>query len=386
MPHPFAHPVDRRGSGCRKWDGLEEIFGRNDILPFWIADMDFPAPPGVTEALARKAAHPVYGYHTLDNPFYTAAIDWLAGRHGWKVEREWLLLAPGVVPSLSVAIMALTGPDDQVIIQPPVYPPFFSVIAKTGRQIVENPLRSENGCYTMDFDDLERKITPKTKLLLLCSPHNPVGRVWREDELRRLDEICRRRGIAVLSDEIHCDLVFKGSKHIPSATLSPAAAANTVAFVSPSKTFNIAGTYISFIIIPDSGKRRKVAALMDALAIGGGNLFGVAAAEAAYRTGESWLEGLLAYLEDNAAFLAEFVYAKMPGVKTRKPEGTYLAWLDFREAIQPSALDAFLVHKAGVGLNSGTSFGAQGAGFARMNFACPRALLQEGLEKIAAAL
>lgn len=385
--HNFDLSLSRKGTGCVKWDSLKKVFGRDEILPFWVADMDFAVPPGVTEALAARASHPVYGYHTHSPSLFEAVIDWQYNRHGWSVKREWLLSAPGVVPSLSMAILALTEPEDQIIIQPPVYPPFFSCITKNNRQIVENPLVNIDGLYVPDFEDLEKKINPRVKMLVLCSPHNPVGRVWTKAELLRLADICLRHNIIIVSDEIHCDLVYSAYKHLPLSALGADIAQNTVTLISPSKTFNIAGTYTSFAVIPNQSLRAKISRLMDALSIGSGNLFGLVAAEAAYRTGGEWLDELLSYLEKNAGYLVDFIREEIPAINTYLPQGTYLAWLDFANtAIPASELNAFLVHQAGLGLNDGTTFGPQGAGFARFNFACSRALLAEGLTRLKAAV
>ncbi len=383
----FDEVIDRRNSRCRKWDNVEEVFGTHDILPLWIADMDFAAPPGVVDAINRAARHRIYGYHTRPQSFYQAAVDWVGRRHGWQVKLEWVINAPGVVPSIIAAILALTDPGDEVIIQPPVYPPFFSCVTKNGRQLVENPLRCADGRYEMDFDDLERKISSKTKMLILCSPHNPVGRVWTQAELTRLNEICLQHDIIVLADEIHSDLVFKGHKHIPVAALHDDAQRNTVTCISPSKTFNIAGFYTSYVIIADQSKRKKFLRVLEALEISQGNSFGVIAAEAAYRTGEGWLEDLLPYLEANADFMADYIAENIPGISMSKPEGTYLGWLDCRGlTIDSRDLKEFFVRKAKVGLNDGRTFGVQGEGFVRLNFGCPRSTLAEGLERIRQAV
>lgn len=383
----FDATISRKGTGCRKWDSLNSIFGHEDVLPFWIADMDFAAPPGVTAALKDKVEHLVYGYHTRDQSFYQAVVEWQSRRHGWNIKQEWVLNAPGVVPSINFAILALTEPGDQIIIQPPVYPPFFSCITKNKRQVVENPLINRSGYYVPDFEDLERKMNPKVKMLLLCSPHNPVGRVWTQSELSRLADICLRHNVIIVSDEIHCDLVYDGHKHLPLSILGPDVAQSTITFISPSKTFNIAGTYTSLAIIPNECLRSKFSQLMDALHLESGNLFGITAAEAAYRTGGQWLDDLLPYLESNAKLLTDYIKNNIPGVSTYLPQGTYLAWLDFaKSGIPVSDLSQFLVQKAGLGLNKGTTFGTQGAGFARFNFGCPRSLLIEGLSRLEAAM
>lgn len=387
MAYNFDAVIERRNTGNRKWDALAQTFGSADVLPFWIADMDFAVAPGIAAAMRDKAAHPIYGYHTHEETFFAAAIAWQQKRHDWAIDRSWLINTPGVVTSLSAAVLALTAPGDKVVIQPPVYPPFFSCVTRNKRTLVENPLRHREGRWEMDLADLEAKLDPAVKMLILCSPHNPVGRVWTRAELLALGELCAKHGIIILADEIHCDLVFSGHTHVPFATLGSGITARTVTFFSPSKTFNIAGTYTSLVAIADPAPRRKYFDLLTALDISEGNLFGLTAAEAAFRTGEDWLDSLLPYLEANADRLVAQVAATMPGVKVHKPEGTYLAWLDFRDRFADHGeLKSFLVSEAKVGLSDGLSFGRQGERFARFNFACPRPLLDEGLERIAAAL
>lgn len=387
MNYGFDAIIERRGTGCEKWDDLVEVFGTNEVLPFWVADMDFAAAPGILAAVRAKAAHPVYGYHVKEESFFQAAMAWERRRHGWTIERDWIVNTPGVVSSLGAAVLALTAPGDKVVVQPPVYPPFFSSVTRNGRQVVENPLRERGGRWEMDLADLESKLGPDVKMFVLCSPHNPVGRVWTKDELLALGEMCLRHDLTIVADEIHCDLVFSGHRHLPFATLGPELAARTVTFFSPSKTFNIAGTYTSLAVVSDPERRARYGALLAGLGINSGNLFGLAAAEAAFMTGEDWLDSLLPYLEANADLLVDFVRRELPGVKVMKPEGTYLAWLDFRDRFADHAeLNKFLVADAKVGLNNGLTFGHQGKGFARFNFACPRALMLEGLSSIAAAL
>lgn len=382
----FDEVINRCGTGSRKWDNAAAVFGAQDVLPMWIADMDFTAPPAVVEALKSKVEQQVYGYYIRDEAVYQAAASWLERRHGWEAAHEWVINANGVVSSINIAILALTAPGDQIIIQPPIYPPFFSSVSKNGREIVENPLKYENGNYYFDFADLEKKLTPRVKMLLLSSPHNPVGRVWTKDELQQLGEICLRHNVIIISDEIHGDLVFQGHKHIPLATLSPELAKQTITCISPSKTFNLAGLYTSFMVIPDREKRREISILLEKLDISRSNLFGLAAAQAAYESGDDWLDALLVYLEGNADFLVQYITANIPEVRVSKPEGTYLAWLDFRGLFNAADVQPFLIQQAKVGLNDGSTFGKQGEGFARLNFGCPRALLQEGLDRIARAM
>ncbi|HWQ60940.1 MAG TPA: PatB family C-S lyase [Negativicutes bacterium] len=387
MNYDFDAIIERNGTGSMKWDDLERVFGTDDVLPFWVADMDFAAAPGITAAVQAKARHPVYGYHTKEESFFQAAMAWEHRRHGLALERNWVINTPGVVSSLGAAVLALTAPGDKIVIQPPVYPPFFSCVTRNGRQVVENPLRERDGRWEMDLADLESKLGPDVKMLVLCSPHNPVGRVWTRGELLALGEVCLRHDVTIVADEIHCDLVFSGQSHVPLATLGPELAARCVTFFAPSKTFNIAGTYTSLAVVSDPARREKYFALLAGLGISAGNLFGLAAAEAAYKTGEDWLDSLLPYLEANADSLVDFVSRELPGVRVTKPEGTYLAWLDFRDRFADQGeLKRFLIGDAKVGLNDGLTFGRQGKGFARFNFGCPRKLMVAGLERIAAAL
>ncbi|MZP44519.1 putative C-S lyase [Heliobacterium gestii] len=386
-PCAFDERINRQSTNSLKWDTLRDVFGREDLLPLWVADMDFPSPPEVIEALKEKAAHRVYGYHVRSESFFQSVVEWFGRRHNWPIEREWVALTPGVVPSICLAIQAFTSPGDGVVIQSPVYPPFFRCVKENGRRIVENPLRQVNSRYEMDFDDLAAKLDEGVKMLVLCSPHNPVGRVWTEAELRRLNDLCCERDILILSDEIHCDLVFQGHRHTPFAALGAEAAARTVTCVAPSKTFNIAGLNTSFVIISDEGLRRRFRQVMLSLSLGEGNLFGVAASEAAYRHGDAWLDALLPYLEGNADYLTRYVSERMGELDIVKPEGTYLGWLDCRRlGLRPAELKRFFVEEAKVGMNDGLTFGQPGAGFARINFGCPRELLVEGLQRIEAAL
>lgn len=384
----FDRIIPRQGTGSRKWDAVDAVFGSADVLPLWIADMDFASPEAVTRRLIERASHPIYAYNTQDAALYQAFIDWVNRRHDWEFARESILLAPGVVPSIILSILALSEPGDGVIIQPPVYPPFFDSIKDNRRTIVENPLLQNNGRYEMDYDDLEQKLAdPKNKLLLLCSPHNPVGRVWNKAELARVAELCQTYDVDVLSDEIHSDLVYRGHTHTVFAALGEAAAKRSVTFMAASKTFNIAGLNFSFIVAPCKRRRALIEAEINRLHIRRNNLFGVLATEAAYSEGDAWLDTLLMYLEANADTFVDFVNNRLPGVKAVKPEGTYLAWLDFSEYFADgNALDEFLVHKARVGLNSGRTFGRQGEGFARLNLATQRGILLEALTRIEQAL
>lgn len=384
----FDRQIARRGTGSRKWDALDSVFGSRDILPLWIADMDFASPPAVVQKLLERAAHPVYAYNTQEASLYQAFSDWVKRRHGWEIQQEWILLAPGVVPSVILSILALSQPGDGVIIQPPVYPPFFDSIRDNRRTIVENPLLDHDGYYTIDYADLEQKLAnPNNKLLLLCSPHNPVGRVWSRSELAKVYELCQKYHVDVLADEIHSDLVYREHRHTVFASLGDPVCKQSVTFMAASKTFNLAGLNLSFIVAPCKRRRALIAAEFGRLHLRRNNLFGVLAAEAAYASGDAWLDALLAYLETNADILIEFVKTRLSKLRIVKPEGTYLAWLDFRAYFPGNKeLHDFLVQKAKVGLNQGTTFGSQGEGFARLNFATQRSVLLEALQRIERAL
>ncbi|MBP2653197.1 MAG: pyridoxal phosphate-dependent aminotransferase [Firmicutes bacterium] len=381
----FDQIIERQGTGAEKWDGRENIFGSEDLLPMWVADMDFASPPEVVTALTARAAHGIYGYPLRGDGFYQAAIDWLKRRHGWNVNRDWINSAPGVVSAISIALQAFTSPGDKVLIQPPVYPGFFSAVQKSGRNLVLNPLRQEGRRYVIDFADLEAKLASGVKLFVLCSPHNPVGRVWTKEELVTLGELCLKHGTLVVADEIHSDLVFLRKRHIPFASLSPEFAAIAVTCVSPSKTFNVAGLATALTVIAESRMRARYESVLKAMHVEECNIFGITALEAAYRHGEAWLDSLLIYLETNADFLVSFLRQRNCGIEVEKPEATYLAWLDCRSlGLKGANLPEFFASKAKVGLSDGRRFGEQG--FMRLNFACPRALLEEGLERIEAAI
>ena len=384
----FDKIISRHATGSVKWDALNKVFGSEDVLPLWVADMDFPSPEAVINAVNERASHPLYGYNTQESSLYQSIIEWVKRRHGWEIEKDWILLAPGVVPSIIFSILALSQPGDGIIIQPPVYPPFLASIKDNGREVVENPLIAVEGHYEMNFVDLEEKLSdPNNKFLLLCSPHNPVGRVWTVDELRKVYELCQKYTVDVLSDEIHNDLVFEGHTHTVFASLGTPVCKQSVTFMAASKTFNIAGLNFSYIIVPCKRRRALIAGCINNLHMNRNNLFGVIATETAYQKGDAWLDALLVYLEKNADTLVEFIEKRLPKIKVNKPEGTYLAWLDFRAYFtDDNELQKFLVHIAKVGLNPGKNFGSQGEGFARINLATQRSVLLEALERIEKAL
>lgn len=377
----FDRIVSRTGTSSFKYDARGVYFGREDVIPLWVADMDFAVPDAVQRALTERAAHPVYGYTVYPDSLYESLAYWLAARHGWHIARESILFCPGVVPSLHACIMSLTNPGEGVIVQPPVYAPFLSAPATTGRKLLLNPLKLEHGCYRFDLDDLERCAEAGGRLLILCSPHNPVGRVWREDELRALLVVCERHDIAVVSDEIHADLVYPGFRHIPLATLNDTV--KIVTAVAPSKTFNIPGLGLSALIVPDQADRAAIATAFETLHVSAGNPFSIAAFEAAYREGGPWLDALLDYLAGTRNQVREFLQQHLPAIKLIEPEGTYLLWLDCRAmGLDDKQLSDFFVQQAGVGLSPGTLFGAEGSGYMRMNIGAPRSVIRLALENI----
>jgi cysteine-S-conjugate beta-lyase len=381
----FDTPINREGTAALKWDGRLGQFGDTGVLPLWVADMDLPAPEAVTRALCARAAHPVYGYTVFPESLFTALADWMRDRHGWVIERDWVIMAPGVVPSLAATVLALTQPGDGVIIQPPVYAPFYSVVRTNGRRVVENPLREVAGEYRFDLENLER-CAAGARLLLLCSPHNPVGRVWRPDELSALIEIAHRHGVVVLSDEIHHDLCFPGEDHRVLARLADDPAA-VITAVAPSKTFNIPGLGLSALICPDPGQRRALRHCFDSFHVSASNPFSVVGFETAYRVGGPWLDALRPYLEGNRDLALEFIAHRLPGIAAVRPEGTYLLWLDCRGlGLDDAALRAFFIQRAGLGLSPGTIFGTGGSGHMRLNLGAPRAVIAQALERIAAAI
>lgn len=385
MAFDFDRPIDRSCTASVKYDGRAAVFGTADVTPLWVADMDFAAPAEVTAALTARATHPVYGYTLHPDGVFEALIDWMAQRHRWHVEREWILLCPGVVPTLYAASQAYAAEGEGVIVQPPVYPPFFRAVTETGRRLVENPLGERDGSYGFDLEHLER-CAAGARLLFLCTPHNPVGRVWREDELRAVLAIARRHNLVVLSDEIHADLVYPGERHLALGTLADAGD-RVITAVAPSKTFNIPGLNLSALIVPDPDLRRAIEGVFRRGHVNPGNPFSLTAFEAAYRHGGPWLDALMHYLADSRDFVLDFVARRLPGIRAVKPEGTYLVWLDCRGlGLSDRELQDFFVREAKVGMNPGISFGANGSGFMRLNLGSPRGVIAAALERVAQAL
>jgi cysteine-S-conjugate beta-lyase len=387
MIYNFDEIIERRNTDSVKYDLLGKLFGRQDLLPFWVADMDFRTPPFITEAIGNKLRHGIFGYPVISDTFYQSIIRWLFSRHDWAISSDWIVFSPGVVPALNLAIMAYTKPGDKIIIQPPVYFPFFSAIQNNKRELILNPLRENQGRYLIDLEDLERKARDGAKMLIFSHPHNPVGRAWSREELEEIAGICKKHGVLILSDEIHSDLMLHEKKHIPLASLNSETAAITVTFMAPSKTFNLAGLASAFLIISNPSLKKSYAEVLERVHIGMGNTFGIAALEAAYMDGEDWLNQLLTYLAGNLNFLLYYLQHNLPMITPVIPEATYLVWLDFRKTgLNQEGIKNFLVQKAGLALNSGDSFGEGGEGFMRMNIACPRAFLEKGLNQLQKAM
>lgn len=379
----FDEIVSRKGTNSLKYDALDRFFKSDDVLPLWVADMDFKTPDFVVNAIKKRIEHEIFGYTFRPDSYYQAIIDWMKRRHQWEIQKEWISFSPGVVAGLTFAIETFSKPGDEVVVQPPVYFPFFDSVKGTKRKMVENPLKIENGRYTFDLEDLKSKISANTKLLLLCNPQNPGGMVYSRQELTELANICLENKITIISDEIHSDLIFKGNKHIPLAGISEKVAKNCVILMAPSKTFNVAGFSSSIVIIPDKIKFARYERAIGVGHLGMGNIFGTIAMEAAYTFGDQWLDQMVDYLWENYLLLENFIKEKLPKVKVMKPEGTYLIWLDFREyGMNNRELSEFATEKAKVALNDGGRFGTGGEGFLRINIGCPRSILEEALQRL----
>lgn len=384
MSYDFDTLTQRRGTGSMKWDEDPDP----QVLPMWVADMDFRAAPCITEALRRRVDHGIFGYCHVPDAYYDAAMAWMKRRHGFDIRREWMIYTSGVVPAISAVIKALSRPGDGVLVQTPVYNCFFSSIRNNGCVTVENPLVYKDNTYFIDYEDLEAKLArDDVRLMLLCNPHNPAGRVWTAEELRRIGEMALRHGVTVISDEIHCELTFPGHTYTPFATLSDDFLQNSVTCLSPSKAFNIAGLQIANIVCADSSRRAAIDRAINDNEVCDVNPFGVDALIAAYTQGEPWLRALLAYLWDNYQLVCSTVAEKIHDIKVTKLEGTYLVWLDCRALGRTSdELAAYLLDKEKLWLTSGTVYGADGQGFLRLNIACPRARLAEGLSRLCRGL
>ncbi len=384
MEYDFHKVIDRVGTNNFKWDARKAVFGREDIIPMWIADMDFATPPFVMNALENRLHHPILGYNIQPPSLFASVARWCRVRHQWSVSEQSIMTSPGVIPGFTIAIMALTEKDEGVIIQTPVYPPFSGAVKETNRRLVENKLINTDGYYTIDFDDFEEKVKdPNNKLFILCSPHNPVGRVWKREELVRMYELCAAHDVIVVADEVHHDLVFPGHEHSMYASLNEDAANHSVTLMSPCKTFNLAGMNTAFAIIPNPSIRKKVSTYFRTLHINRVNVLGAVAAETAYTEGDAWVDELVDTLYDNVRYIMDYLHEHLPLLRVVQPEGTYLLWIDFRAYFDTEKdLKQFLFHEAKVGFNMGGDYGTEGEGFARLNFAAPHPIIEQSMKQL----
>jgi cystathionine beta-lyase len=384
MKYDFDREVNRTGTDCYKWDYFHAAGDAPRLLPMWIADMDFPCPAPVVEALVARASHGIFGYNLKSASYLDAVVRWMQRRHGWTIKPEWICVTPGVVSALNMLVRTFVEPGERVLVQPPIYSPFYSAALNNHAEVLTNPLTYEDGRYTMDFADLQEKVRDsQVKMAILCNPHNPVGRVWTPEELTRFGELCTKNGILVVSDEIHGDLIHRGNKFTPIASLDEPFASRIITCTAPSKTFNLAGLQTSNIIISDAALRAKFEQTLMGDGLGGLNSFGLVATETAYNQGEEWLEQLIDYLGGNLRCLEDYVAHEIPQVSVIHPEGTYLVWLDFSAlGLGKREMTHLMRDTAGVVLNDGYGFGPHCEGFQRMNIACPRSILMEALERI----
>lgn len=384
----FDEIIDRKGTSCVKYDGLKNAYqGKENLIPLWVADMDFATPDFIVEALKKRCEHPVFGYTFDDDEYYESIQTWLDYKYHWKTEREWISYIPGIVKGIGLAVQCFTQPGDKVIIQPPVYHPFRLVPTRMGREMVYNPLKLEDGVYKMDFEQLESLIDKDCKMLILSNPHNPGGVVWEKEALVKLAQICSAHGILVISDEIHAEMTYPQFRHHPFATVSEEAAACSVTFMAPSKTFNIAGIVSSYALVPDSRIREKFYSFLEAGELNAGTIFAFTATKAAYTYGAEWLQQMRSYVIENVNFVDEYLKKNIPQIKVYRPQASFLVWLDCRELklTQPELVQLF-EDKAGLALNDGTMFGKEGEGFMRLNIGCPRSILNQALESLKKAI
>jgi cystathionine beta-lyase len=382
MAFNFDQEIQRENTHSVKFDGRQQYFGTTDVSPLWVADMDFAVPECITRALQERINHPVFGYTLYPESIYQSIIEWFQRRHQWTIEREWIVFAPGVVPSLFAAAKAFAKEGEGVIVQSPVYFPFFSAVTTNNRKLINNPLREINGRYEMDFEHLEQCAQQGATLLMLCTPHNPVGRVWSEAELQQVLEISRRYDLTILSDDIHCDLVYSGVKHTMLGRLAQPGD-KIITTIAPNKSFNIPGLGLSALVIPNAAERNAMKYMFETLHVGNYNPLSIAAFEAAYREGDHWLDALMQYLETTRDFAADFIAREIPQIKLIKPEATYLLWLDCRGlGMGDAQLRDFFVRSCKVGMNPGTVFGEGGSGFMRMNIGARRVVIINALNSI----
>jgi cystathionine beta-lyase len=387
MSWNFDEEVRREGTDCIKYDLRQEVFGRGDVIPMWVADMDFKTPGFIVDKLRNRLGHEIYGYSFRSADYYESIRKWFLSRHNWKIEQEWICFCPGVVPALNICTLSFTRPGDSIIVQPPVYFPFFSAVESHGRNLVYNQLTEKNGKWEMDFESLIDSVDEHTKMIIISNPHNPVGRVWSDGELSKLAEICLENEIVILSDEIHCDLVLPGFCHTPTARISNKISEITVTCIAPSKTFNLAGLSTASVIIPNPVLRKYFNKKIEDIHIGNGNIFGTIASAAAYSEGHEWLSALMDYIDQNVEIVMKYCRELIPEIVPVQPEATYMIWLDCRKfGMTAKELQNFFIEKAGVGLNEGSTFGPGGEGFMRMNVGTTHKILTRALEQIEKAV
>jgi len=388
MQYNFDEIIDRRNTDAIKVERCKTLFGTEDVLPLWVADMDFRTPDFIISAIQKRLEHPILGYTKSPKNFYSSTINWITSHHNWNIERDWVDFLPGIVPGLSFAVQSLTVPGDEIIVQPPVYYPFFHVIEKNNRVLIQNPLKEEDGKFVMDLDDLEKKFSTKTKLFILCNPHNPGGRVWTKEELQQFAAICEKHQVTIISDEIHADMVLPGNtRHTPFATVSEWAKNNTVTFMAPSKVFNMPGLISSVYIIPNAELRNRFARFLEASEMNNGNMFAYMAAVAAYENGEEWRKQMLDYVKANVDYIADFLKNNIPQIKPMIPEASFLVWLDCKDlGMETDELHKFFSLKAGLGLNKGTIFGTGGEYHLRLNVACSKKVLEKAMKQLKEAV
>lgn len=387
MKFNFDKIVDRTNNFSAKWSEMNKNFGTNNLLPMWVADMDFLTAPCVMEALKDRLEQGIFGYTTRPSSYNESIVNWLDNRFSWKINQEWLMFSPAVITSISLLIQNLTQKNDKIMIQEPVYSPFHSIVESNERNLVISPLvKLDDGSYVMDYEDIESKIKD-VKIFILCNPHNPVGRVWTREELTRLGEICLKHNVLIISDEIHSDIILKNHKHTPFASISKEFRENTITCMAPTKTFNLAGLQSSFLVISNPYYYEVMDKAFSILDIKRNNAFSLVATESAYNYGEDWLYELIKYIEDNVDFAIDYIKNHMPQLKVKKPEGTYLLWVDFSNLnVDKKDLKNALINKGRIALSDGSSFGIGGDGYYRINLACPRSMVLEGLKRIEFAI
>lgn len=383
MKYNFDEIIERSNTSSVKYDLREMFFGKEEVIPMWVADMDFKTPAFIMDAIKQRAEHPVLGYSIRPPEYYDAIRGWIARHHQWNIKNEWISFSPGIVPALNTVVLAFTKPGDRIIVQPPVYFPFFGAVKKNGRVLSQNPLCMVNGRYEMDFIGFEKQCRKGVSMVLVCNPHNPGGNAWRRDELKKLADICLKYNVLMVSDEIHADLVNVGYKHTVLASLSPAIAKRTITMMAPSKTFNMAALSTASVIISNSKLRKTYNELVQNLHIDMGNVFGTVASTAAFTQGDEWLSQLIKYIDGNIQFLAKYLEEHIPEIKPIRPEATYMAWLDCSGLnMEDKELKHFMIKQAHLGLNPGVQFGIGGNSFMRMNLACPMDTLIKALTQL----